>query len=136
MSVVSLKLIFFVALFIVFYAYLGYGILLFVLIQLKRLFAKNETAYDDDFQPAVTYLVAAYNEEDWIAEKIKNSLAFDYPKDKIQFFFVTDGSSDSTPEVIKNYPIPDGYVLKLFHIFHHALYCRYFPSSFWLVKKF
>lgn len=115
MSVASLKLIFFIALFIVFYAYLGYGILLFILIKLKRLFYKDNKHYDNNFQPEVTYMVAAYNEEDWIAEKIKNSLEFDYPKNKIKFFFVTDGSSDSTPDVIRNYPTPEGYELRLFH---------------------
>ena len=60
-------------------------------------------------------MVAAFNEEDWIAEKIKNSLAFDYPKNKIQFFFVTDGSNDSTPQVVENYPTPPGVNLQLFH---------------------
>ena len=115
MSIVTLKVIFFISLFIVFYAYLGYGILLFVLIRIKRLFFGNKKEYDDDFLPEVTYMVAAFNEEDWIGEKIKNSFEFDYPKDKIKFFFVTDGSSDSTPQVVENYPCPPGTDLQLFH---------------------
>ena len=116
MSVVTLKVLFFVALFIVFYAYVGYGILLFLLIQVKRLFGGKKTnEYSENFKPEVTYMVAAFNEEDWISEKIKNSLAFDYPKDKIKFFFVTDGSDDSTPQVVENYPTPEGVDLQLFH---------------------
>ncbi len=115
MSIVTLKAIFFISLFVVFYAYLGYGLLLFVLIRLKRLFWGTKKEYDDNFLPEVTYMVAAFNEEDWIGEKIKNSFEFDYPKDKIKFFFVTDGSSDSTPQVVENYPTPPGVDLQLFH---------------------
>ena len=116
MSIVTLKILFFVALFIVFYAYVGYGILLFFLIRIKRLFSKGKTnEYSDNFEPDVTYMVAAFNEEDWIGEKIKNSFAFDYPKSKIKFFFVTDGSDDSTPQVVENYPTPPGVDLQLFH---------------------
>ena len=116
MSVVTLKIIFFVALFIVFYAYVGYGILLFFLVRIKRLFSSNNSnEYSENYEPEVTYMVAAFNEEDWIGEKIKNSLAFDYPKNKIKFFFVTDGSNDSTPQVVENYPTPPGVDLQLFH---------------------
>lgn len=115
MSLVTLKIIFFISLFIVFYAYLGYGILLFILLKIKKFFSKKDLEYDPDFLPEVTYVVAAFNEEDWIGEKIKNSLEFDYPTDKIKFFFVTDGSDDNTPEVVKNYPTPEGYDLQLFH---------------------
>ena len=116
MSVVTLKILFFVSLFIVFYAYVGYGILLFFLIQLKRLFSgRKSKEYSENFEPEVTYMVAAFNEEDWIGEKIKNSLAFDYPKNKIKFFFVTDGSDDSTPQVVENYPAPADVDLQLFH---------------------
>jgi biofilm PGA synthesis N-glycosyltransferase PgaC len=115
MSIVTLKIIFFILLFIVFYAYLGYGMLLFILLKIKRLFSKKVDNYDSKFLPEVTYMVAAFNEEDWIGEKIKNSFEFDYPKDKIKFFFVTDGSDDSTPDMVKNYPTPEGYDLHLFH---------------------
>jgi poly-beta-1,6-N-acetyl-D-glucosamine synthase len=42
-------------------------------------------------------------------------LALDYPKDKIHFLFVTDGSDDATPQLIKNYPNTEGYDIQLFH---------------------
>jgi cellulose synthase/poly-beta-1,6-N-acetylglucosamine synthase-like glycosyltransferase len=48
--------------------------------------------------------VAAYNEEDCIVEKIENSLAQDYPSDKIEFLFITDGSSDNTTSLVSQYP--------------------------------
>ncbi|WP_317166802.1 glycosyltransferase family 2 protein [Chitinophaga eiseniae] len=71
---------------------------------MKRLLHGHSQHGDSSFIPSVTFLVAAYNEEDFIAEKIKNSLAMDYPADKIRFIFVTDGSSDRTNEIIAQYP--------------------------------
>ena len=112
----GLEIIFWIAIFIVFYAYLGYGILLFFLVNLKRLFYKKSTAYTNDkYEPDVTFIVAAYNEEDWMEDKIRNCLAFDYPKNKIEYWFVTDGSNDSTPDLIENFKAPEGVTIKLFH---------------------
>jgi poly-beta-1,6-N-acetyl-D-glucosamine synthase len=111
---VTLKLLFWLLIFIVFYAYVGYGILLFLLIKIKRVFGKKAEHYTTHALPEVTFIVAAFNEERWIEDKIKNSLALDYPKDKIHFFFVTDGSDDSTPDLIKNYP-KNGYDIQIFH---------------------
>ncbi|MEZ4957607.1 MAG: glycosyltransferase family 2 protein [Saprospiraceae bacterium] len=67
------------------------------------------------FEPNVTFIVAAYNEEDWIEDKIRNCLEFDYPKNKIEFWFVTDGSNDRTMEKIENFPAPKGVTIKLLH---------------------
>ncbi|MFK8101012.1 MAG: glycosyltransferase family 2 protein [Saprospiraceae bacterium] len=69
----------------------------------------------EDKLPEVTFVVAAYNEQDWIEDKIKNSLALKYPKGKLQFLYVTDGSDDATPDLIKNFPIPHGIKSRLFH---------------------
>ena len=113
----TLQLVFWIGVAIVFYAYLGYGIVLFLLIKIKRLFngQHNIKSVADQQLPEVTFVVAAFNEEDWIEDKIRNCLDFDYPKDKIQFLFVTDGCSDSTPQLIENYKVPDGVNLRLYH---------------------
>ncbi len=110
-----LKFIFWFCLFIVFYAYLGYGIVLFVLLRLKRLFKPEPLTFRDDFQPEVTFVVAAFNEQDWIEDKIRNGLAFDYPSDKIHFLYVTDGSSDHTPDLIRDFDWPQGISWSLYH---------------------
>jgi len=90
---------FWVALFLVFYTFFGYGILLFAMVKIKRLLgAKKRGRYTFDELPSCTLIVAAYNEADFIEEKIKNTLALNYPAGKLKFIFVTDGSSDNTPE--------------------------------------
>ncbi|KHJ38038.1 beta-monoglucosyldiacylglycerol synthase [Pedobacter glucosidilyticus] len=96
---------FWFSLFVVFYAFLGYGILLFILIKLKRIFKPKKDIKNlvDSHLPSTTLLIAAFNEEDFIEEKIQNCLAIDYPKDKFQILFITDGSSDQTPQVISQY---------------------------------
>ena len=101
----SLKLFFWTSFFIVFYSYFGYGILLWVLVKLKKIFRKSRSGKaDSSFQPAVALVIAAYNEEDYIEEKIENSLQLDYPKGLLELIFVTDGSTDRTPEIISRYP--------------------------------
>ncbi len=99
-----LKFLFFVSFLILFYSYIGYGILLYLLVKVKRLFSKK-TSYESDpyFEPEITLIVAAYNEEDIIEQKIKNSLDLDYPLDKLSLIFVTDGSVDATPGIIGKY---------------------------------
>jgi cellulose synthase/poly-beta-1,6-N-acetylglucosamine synthase-like glycosyltransferase len=94
-----------ISLFIIFYTFLGYGILLYILVKIKRVFKGNpEVAADLNLLPTCTLIVAAYNEEKFIEEKVANTLALTYPKERLKFIFVTDGSSDQTPELIGKYP--------------------------------
>ncbi len=98
-----LKIIIWFFLFIVFYAYLGYGILLFVLIRIKRLIVKKKPLPVDVFEPEVTLFVPAYNEKDFVDEKVKNSFSLEYPKEKVKLVWITDGSDDGTPEHLRKY---------------------------------
>ncbi|TKB97963.1 glycosyltransferase family 2 protein [Pedobacter cryophilus] len=93
-------ILFWICLFIIFYTFLGYGVLLYFIIRIKRLFKSPFIFKSDAPLPSVTLLIAAFNEEDLIKEKVENCLALDYPKEKIQIIFITDGSSDRTPEFI------------------------------------
>ncbi len=92
-----------ISLFIIVYTYVGYGFLLFVLVKIKRLFVKPFTFSDEATLPTVTLLIAAWNEEYFILKKIQNTLAIDYPKEKLQIIFITDGSTDQTPKLVANY---------------------------------
>ena len=99
---IILKILFWFFLFIIFYTYIGYGILLGLLVQLKKLKSRNkkETGKDRDL-PEVTLFITAYNEKDQIEAKVKNSTGLNYPKDKLKQVWVTDGSSDGTPELLR-----------------------------------
>lgn len=95
---------FWICLFFVVYTFIGYGFVLFLLVKLKRIFVKP-SKFEADFDlPSVTILIAAYNEEDLIVEKVKNTLELDYPEDKLEVIFITDGSTDLTAEKIRSFP--------------------------------
>ncbi|MCX6283290.1 MAG: glycosyltransferase family 2 protein [Bacteroidetes bacterium] len=98
-----LKIIIWTFLFIIFYAYLGYGILLFFLIRIKRIAGKKIIVADEPYEPEVTLFVAAYNEKDFVDEKIRNSFSLDYPKEKVRHVWITDGSDDGTQDILRKY---------------------------------
>jgi len=98
-----LEILFWILLFIVFYAYLGYGVLLFILIKLKRLLGKKKQIREGEYEPEVTLFVAAYNEKDYVDAKVKNSRSLEYPQEKVKHVWVTDGSNDGTPELLREY---------------------------------
>ncbi|TCD02006.1 glycosyltransferase family 2 protein [Pedobacter frigidisoli] len=95
--------LFWIALFLVIYTYVGYAILLYIIIRIKRLFKDNKTVDANVSLPTVTILVAAWNEEEMIFEKIKNTLTLNYPKQLTQVIFITDGSTDRTPALINTF---------------------------------
>ena len=103
----TLKIIFWACMLIVFYTYIGYGLLLYMIIRLKRLFTgkpREAVMPEDKDLPEMTLMICAYNEEDVVAEKMVNTLALDYPKSKFHIMWVTDGSTDRTNELLKTYP--------------------------------
>ena len=53
--------------------------------------------------PTVSFIIAAYNEEKVIRNKILNTLALDYPAEKFQIIIVSDGSDDKTHEIVSEY---------------------------------
>src|SRR4051812_10110959 len=101
----AFKIVFWFSLFIIFYSYLGYGILIYLILRIRRLFTgKVRTTPLSGFEPEVTLVIAAYNEEDFIETKISNTFALDYPENKLKLIFITDGSSDATGSHIQAYP--------------------------------
>lgn len=100
----ALKILFWSLLFIVFYAYAGYGILLLGIIKIRRILGlKKQAVPDPDYEPDVTLFIAAYNEKDFVDAKVKNSRELDYPAEKLHQVWVTDGSNDGTPDVLQGY---------------------------------
>lgn len=99
----ALVYIFWISLAVLFYCYIGYGILMLLYNNVRVLWVRERKALPEELPP-VTLIVTAYNEEVIIDNKIRNTLAIDYPKEKLHLLFVTDGSDDASVQQIKKYP--------------------------------
>lgn len=97
---------FWISLAIIVYTFIGYGAVLLCLVKIKRLFKSKEKNINQRQAslPTCSVLIAAYNEEAFIRQKIENTIALNYPSELLKIFIVADGSTDQTTEIIKNYP--------------------------------
>ena len=99
-----LEWIFWIAFAIVFYAFIGYGIVLYIMVLIKRLINKNAPHSEILFEPDITLVIPCFNEADILIEKINNCTRLDYPAAKLTLVFITDGSSDNSGKVLQQYP--------------------------------
>jgi cellulose synthase/poly-beta-1,6-N-acetylglucosamine synthase-like glycosyltransferase len=88
------------------YSYAIYPIAVWVFARAfgSRWSAPVETA-DRDL-PSVSLLIAAYNEQAVIGERIDNALKLDYPSSKFEVVIASDGSSDGTNAIVRGYTDP------------------------------
>ena len=102
------EIIFWICLGIVIYTYVGYGILLYIILKIKRLLGYRRQqpllGINRKLWPEVTLMVCAYNEEEVVGMKMHNTRQLDYPTEKLHLLWVTDGSSDKTNELLGGYP--------------------------------
>jgi cellulose synthase/poly-beta-1,6-N-acetylglucosamine synthase-like glycosyltransferase len=98
--------LFWICAFIVFYTYIGYGLLIYALVRIKERFRPPlpPTLPPDDDLPALTLFITAYNEEAVVDEKMRNTLALRYPANKLTILWVTDGSNDDTNLLLARWP--------------------------------
>jgi cellulose synthase/poly-beta-1,6-N-acetylglucosamine synthase-like glycosyltransferase len=98
-----LEFIFWFFISLVAYTYIGYGILAWVLVKIRKFLGKQFKKYNDPtFLPPITLVIPAYNEMNCIEAKVENSFSLDYPSDKMEILFVTEGSNDGTSEYIQS----------------------------------
>ncbi len=93
-----MKVTFFILLFLVLYSYFIYpGVLRIIAsIYSRNIDAKKTT-------PVVTLIISAFNEGEFIAKKLENSLSLIYPKELLEIMVVSDCSTDNTDEIVKGY---------------------------------
>jgi cellulose synthase/poly-beta-1,6-N-acetylglucosamine synthase-like glycosyltransferase len=89
----------FVSAFMLFYIYIGYFIILFIF----RCLLPEKKIKKKEIYPDISLLISCYNEEAIIREKLENSLALDYPKDKIEVIVISDSSTDRTDEIVRQF---------------------------------
>jgi cellulose synthase/poly-beta-1,6-N-acetylglucosamine synthase-like glycosyltransferase len=94
---VLLQLIFWIAVLVPVYAYAGYPL---VLMALRLVIHRGVKKHP--IEPYVSLLIPAYNEGDVIDRKIDNSLALDYPADRLEIVVASDGSKDDTVQIAQN----------------------------------
>lgn len=90
------ELIFYLSLFFIFYVYAGYPLMALLLGAIL-----NRRVTSADNEPFVSILIAAYNEQDSIEATVRNKLALDYPREKIEIIIISDESADGTDEIVK-----------------------------------
>lgn len=90
--------LFWLSFFVLAYIYAGYPLLVCALAQTFGRLPKHKP-----ITPKLSLYIPAYNEQEHIEAKIKNSLTLDYPKDKLEIVVASDGSTDKTNEIVKRY---------------------------------
>ena len=102
-----ITILFWACLALVFYTYIGYGLVLYLILKVKKLvFGKPFTPVlppEEGLFPDVTLMICAYNEEEVIPEKMENIRQLNYPKDKLCVMWVTDGSNDRSNDLLRQY---------------------------------
>ncbi|MBE7414511.1 MAG: glycosyltransferase family 2 protein [Deltaproteobacteria bacterium] len=108
----TLEVIFWAGAAALFYAYIGYPLVLFFLS--RALGEAKRDGWEGAPLPSVSVLVAAYNEEKTIGDKIRNTLSLDYPWELLEVVVASDGSSDGTAGIVRSFAAEDGRV-RLLH---------------------
>ena len=100
----AVKIIFWIFLGLLIYSYFGYTLLLLAISLIRKIFIPKKGNTNVYNLPTLTIVVAAYNEENNINDKVKNTLQQDYPQGKIFQIWINDHSSDTTEELLLKYP--------------------------------
>jgi cellulose synthase/poly-beta-1,6-N-acetylglucosamine synthase-like glycosyltransferase len=93
------KIVFWLAALLLLYVYAGYPLLLAAI----GLFIRRRRP-EPGYFPRLSVLIAAYNEEEAIARKIEQTLALEYPADKLEVLVLSDCSTDRTDEIVNTFP--------------------------------
>lgn len=92
------EVVFWISTSVIFYVYLGYPLLVYVV---SRLFPKpiDRSA----FEPRVSIIITAYNEERDIRAKLENTLLLEYPPEKLEIIVASDCSADRTDQIVSEF---------------------------------
>lgn len=101
---IAIEIIFWCCALVVFYTYIGYGIVLYIAVKIKELTHKPKQLELLNPPPEITLLIAAYNEQSVVTQKMANCMELDYPTSHLKIVWVTDGSTDATVEMLQKYP--------------------------------
>ncbi len=98
---IAAEVVFWICVTVCVYVYFGYPALLYVLSRFRE-----RPVRAADHTPPVSFVIAAYNEERGIGDKIANTLGLDYPAERIEVLVVSNGSTDRTDEIVRSWSDP------------------------------
>lgn len=93
-----MKFLFWFSVIFIFYTYIGYPIILWIWTKLR-----SKEVNKNYIEPFVSIIIAAFNEEKFIGQKLESCLELNYPKDKFEIIVVSDGSYDNTNQIVDEY---------------------------------
>src|SRR5262249_11873923 len=96
--VTIVRILFWVAGALIFYTLVGYPLLACILA-----FVAGRPTRREAIEPAVSFLISAYNEEAVIGEKIERTLRLEYTSDRLEVIVASDGSTDRTDEIVRSF---------------------------------
>ncbi|HWP64747.1 MAG TPA: glycosyltransferase family 2 protein [Candidatus Limnocylindria bacterium] len=92
------RVLFWIAFAVVAWVYVGYGLLLWVVSRLR-----GRPVRRGPYEPTVSLIICAYNEGRTIRRKLEEVLRLDYPAEKLEIFVASDGSTDDTDAIVRQY---------------------------------
>ena len=95
---IAMEIVFWLSAAALLYTYAGYPLLLFIVSTFRPL-----TVRVGDYQPTVSLIITAYNEELDLAAKLENTLTLDYPHELIEIIVASDCSTDRTDDIVRKY---------------------------------
>lgn len=98
LSLNPMQTIFWISAALIGYIFAGYPAIVWVISRFIRKPVKK-----GDYLPTVTMIIAAYNEASVIKQKIENTIAIDYPREKFEIIVFSDGSTDHTDAIVKSF---------------------------------
>jgi cellulose synthase/poly-beta-1,6-N-acetylglucosamine synthase-like glycosyltransferase len=93
-------LLFWSALFLVLYTYIGFPL---IVVLRGLLWGRSYRHKELIAFPSVSIVISAYNESSSIGAKLDNILSLDYPRDRLEVVIASDGSTDGTDAIIESY---------------------------------
>lgn len=93
------KLIFWISAIYIAYTYAGYPLIIYLW---AKLFPRRVRKSPLDEYPPISIIISARNEETNIRRRIENLLAQDYPQEMVEIIVISDGSTDSTEDIVKS----------------------------------
>jgi biofilm PGA synthesis N-glycosyltransferase PgaC len=97
-----MRLMFWLSLFLIFFAYAGYPICLYIRARYWPKPIQRSSIF-----PRITIVMAVHNEEEYLLRKLNNLAALDYPADRLEAIVVSDGSTDKTDDILREWQGPN-----------------------------